>query len=95
MISRGYAGLFGGASGAALANGEDRLKPAHAVTVKVDVELATLAGGHAVAVTVADAGLGSLAGVDVVVGHVAVSLAGYIYKIRTVEGQTRGSCRFF
>ena len=70
MISRGYAGLFGGSSSAALANGEDRLKPAHRVTVKVDVELATLAGGHAVAVTVADAGLGSLAGVDVVVGHV-------------------------
>jgi len=94
MISRGYAGLFGGSSSAALANGEDRLKPAHRVTVKVDVELATLAGGHAVAVTVADAGLGSLAGMDIVVGHVVVSLSGDIYKIRTKSAQTRGSGRF-
>ena len=62
------------------------MKPSHTITVKVDVELAPPAGGHTVTVTVADAGLGSLAGVDFVVGHVVVSLSGDIYKVRTVRG---------
>jgi hypothetical protein len=81
-------------SGAAFADGEDGLKPSHAITVKVDVELTTLARGHAALVAVADAGLGALSGVNLIVGHVVVSLSGYTYKVRTVQAQTRGSCRF-
>jgi len=72
------------------------LKPAHAVPAEEDVELPALTGGHTEVVIVTDANLNVLTGVKVVVGHhVSGSFAGYIYKIRTLEAQTRGSCRFF
>ena len=50
MISRGYAGLFGGSTVAAFTDMEHR--DAH---VMIDVDLAALAGGHTMVVAVADA----------------------------------------
>ena len=73
LISRGYARLVG-SSRAALADGQDRLKASHRIVGEVDVQLAALSGGNAEVITVANANLNALAGVDVVVAHhVAVS----------------------
>jgi hypothetical protein len=95
LISKGYTGLFTGATVATLASGKNGLKPSHGVTAEVDVELPTLTGGHAEVVVVTDASLNEVTGVKVVVGHhVSGSFAGYTVIVRTKSGRTRGQRSF-
>ena len=63
-------------AGTALASSQDRSPVARCALRPVDVELATLARGHAEVVSVTDANLDSLRGVDGgLVHHVVVSVS--------------------
>ena len=65
-----------GLPGAALAGGEDRSPVAHRRLCPMDVQLPTLARGHAEVVSVTDANLDALRGVDgCLVRHVVVSVS--------------------
>ena len=72
LCSSGLPGL----TGAALAGGEDRSPVAHRRLCPMDVQLPTLARGHAEVIGVTDANLDSLRGVDGgLVRHVVVSVS--------------------